>query len=130
MLEILNRICEGKGEMADLELLETLSYTATQASLCELGKTAANPVMSTITYFRDEYEEHIKNKRCPAGACSALIEFRVVPDKCKNCGICAKHCPVNCISGDKKTPYIIDQQVCIKCGNCKAKCPFDAIVSE
>ena len=130
MLEILNRICEGKGEMADLELLETLSYTATQASLCELGKTAANPVMSTITYFRDEYEEHIKNKRCPAGACSALIEFRVVPDKCKNCGICAKHCPVNCISGDKKTPYIIDQEVCIKCGNCKAKCPFDAIVSE
>lgn len=130
MLEILNRICEGQGEMADIELLETLSYTATQASLCELGKTAANPVMSTITYFRDEYEEHIINKRCPAGACTALIEFNVIPEKCKNCGICAKHCPVNCISGDKKSPYIIDQQVCIKCGNCKAKCPFDAIVSE
>lgn len=130
MLEILNRICEGKGEMADLDLLETLSYTATQASLCELGKTAANPVMSTITYFRSEYEEHIKNKRCPAGACTALIEFSIIPEKCKNCGICAKQCPVNCIAGDKKTPYVIDQQNCIKCGNCKAKCPFDAIVSE
>jgi len=130
MLEILNRICDGKGEMADLDLLETLSYTATQASLCELGKTAANPVMSTITYFRDEYEEHIKNKRCPAGACTALIEFTVIPEKCKKCGICAKNCPVDCISGDKNIPYVIDQQECIKCGNCKAKCPFDAIVSE
>jgi NADH:ubiquinone oxidoreductase subunit F (NADH-binding)/(2Fe-2S) ferredoxin/NAD-dependent dihydropyrimidine dehydrogenase PreA subunit len=130
MLEILNRICEGQGKMSDLDLLETLSYTATQASLCELGKTAANPVMSTITYFRDEYEEHIKHKRCPAGACSALIEFRVIPESCKSCGICAKHCPVDCISGDKKSPYVIDQKTCIKCGNCKAKCPFDAIVSE
>jgi NADH:ubiquinone oxidoreductase subunit F (NADH-binding)/(2Fe-2S) ferredoxin/NAD-dependent dihydropyrimidine dehydrogenase PreA subunit len=130
MLEILNRICEGQGKMSDLDLLETLSYTATQASLCELGKTAANPVMSTITYFRDEYEAHINHKHCPAGACSALIEFRVISESCKSCGICAKHCPADCITGDKKSPYVIDQKKCIKCGNCKVKCPFDAIVSE
>jgi NADH:ubiquinone oxidoreductase subunit F (NADH-binding)/(2Fe-2S) ferredoxin/NAD-dependent dihydropyrimidine dehydrogenase PreA subunit len=130
MLEILDRICEGKGKLEDLDLLEKLAYTATQASLCELGKTAANPVMSTITYFRDEYLEHINNQRCPAGACTELIEFKILPENCKCCGICAKNCPANCITGDKKTPYVIDQQKCIKCGNCKAKCPFDAVVTE
>jgi NADH:ubiquinone oxidoreductase subunit F (NADH-binding)/NAD-dependent dihydropyrimidine dehydrogenase PreA subunit/(2Fe-2S) ferredoxin len=130
MLEILTRICEGKGEMRDLELLEELAYTATQASLCELGKTAANPVLSTLKYFRDEYEEHINNKHCPAGACKELITFKIISEKCKGCGICAKACPAHCISGKSKEPYKIDSQSCIKCGTCKEKCPFGAIASE
>ena len=130
MLEILTRICDGKGEVSDLDLLEELSHTATLASLCELGKTAANPVNSTLTYFRDEYMEHIVNKRCPAGVCTNLITFRILPDKCIGCSVCAKSCPTNAISGELKKPYLIDQEACIKCGNCKAKCKFDAILVE
>jgi len=130
MLEILTRICEGKGEIRDLELLEELAYTATQASLCELGKTAANPVLSTLQYFRDEYIDHIKNKHCPAGSCKELITFEIDPEKCKGCGICAKACPAHCISGESKEPYKIDSQSCIKCGTCKEKCPFGAITTE
>lgn len=130
MLEILTRICEGKGTLRDLDLLEELAYTATQASLCELGKTAANPVLSTLKYFRDEYEEHINNKHCPAGACKELITFRILPEKCKGCGICAKACPAQCIDGVLKSPYEIRALDCIKCGTCKEKCPFDAIVTE
>lgn len=128
MLEILNRICEGNGELSDLDLLKELCETATMASLCELGKTAANPVMSTLTYFREEYIEHIGNKRCPAGVCTKLINFRILQEKCKGCSLCAKNCPTNAISGQLKKPYLIDQEACIKCGTCKAKCPFDAIV--
>jgi len=130
MLEILNRICEGNGTLSDLELLEELCETATRASLCELGKTAANPVMSTLTYFREEYIEHIVNKRCPAGVCTKLITFRILPEKCKGCSLCAKNCPTNAISGELKRSYLIDQEACIKCGTCKVKCPFDAIVVE
>ena len=128
MLEILTRICEGNGELSDLELLKELCETATAASLCELGKTAANPVMSTLTYFREEYIEHIVNKRCPAGVCTKLITFRILREKCKGCSLCAKNCPTNAISGQLKNPYLIDQEACIKCGTCKVKCPFDAIV--
>lgn len=130
MLEILTRICEGNGEMPDLDLLKELCETAALASLCELGKTAANPVMSTLTYFREEYIEHIVNKRCPAGVCTKLITFRILPEKCKGCSLCAKNCPTNAISGELKKPYRIDQDACIKCGSCRTKCPFDAVVVE
>jgi NADH-quinone oxidoreductase subunit F len=130
MLDILTRITEGKADMADLELLGELAYTASEASLCELGKTAANPVMSTLKYFRHEYEEHILSKRCPAGACTELITYRIIPEKCKGCSLCSKVCPVSAISGEIKKPFVIDTDKCIKCGNCKIKCKFDAIYVE
>jgi NADP-reducing hydrogenase subunit HndC len=127
MMELLEKITEGRGEEGDIEELESLAYDIKNASLCGLGQTAPNPVLSTIRYFRDEYEAHIKDKKCPAGSCKALIEYLVIPDRCKKCGICAKHCPVDAISGDKNTPYLIDQSECIKCGICYEKCPFGAI---
>ena len=130
MLDILTRICEGDGEMSDLDLLEELAFTASNASLCELGKTAANPVMSTLEHFRDEYEAHIVDKRCPAGVCTNLIEYRILPEKCKGCSLCAKNCPTNAITGELRKPYVIDKSLCIKCGNCKSKCKFDAIAVE
>ncbi len=127
MLEMLEKITEGKGEEGDIEKLEKLANHIKDSSLCGLGQTAPNPVLSTIRYFRDEYEAHIKEKRCPAGVCTALLQFVIDPDKCKACGICAKNCPTNCISGKPKTPYIIDQDKCIKCGTCQEVCPFGAI---
>ncbi len=128
MMEILDRITKGKGEEGDIDELETLARDIKATSLCGLGQTAPNPVLSTIRYFRDEYEAHIKDKRCPAGACKSLISFSVIEDKCKSCGICVKQCSVNAIKGDKKTPYSIDRSACIKCGACYKKCPFGAIV--
>lgn len=130
MLDILTRICEGKGEMEDLETLEDLAFTATTASLCELGRTAANPVMSTLKYFREEYEAHIRDKKCPAGVCGSLIQYSIQPEECRGCGICAKFCPVTAISGEPKKPYVIDREICIKCGNCKVKCPFGAVMTR
>ncbi len=130
MLEILTRICEGDGELSDLDLLKELCETASMASLCELGKTAANPVLSTLTHFSEEYMEHIVKKRCPSGVCSKLIAFRIIPEKCKGCSLCAKNCPTSAISGELRKPYQIDQASCIKCGSCRAKCPFDAIAVE
>ncbi|ORX23494.1 NADH-quinone oxidoreductase subunit F [Thermoanaerobacterium sp. PSU-2] len=130
MLELLNKITSGKGEEGDIEKLETLANSIKASSLCGLGQTAPNPVLSTIRYFRDEYEAHIKEKRCPAGVCQALLKFRIDPDKCKGCGICAKNCPTNAISGKIKQPHVIDQDKCIKCGTCMDKCPFDAIYKK
>ncbi len=130
MLELLNKITSGKGEEGDIEKLETLANSIKASSLCALGQTAPNPVLSTIRYFRDEYEAHIKEKRCPAGVCQALLKFRIDPDKCKGCGICAKNCPTNAISGKVKQPHVIDQDKCIKCGTCMDKCPFDAIYKK
>ncbi len=130
MLDILTRICEGKGEMEDLETLEDLAFTATTASLCELGRTAVNPVMSTLKYFCEEYEAHIRDKKCPAGVCSSLIQYSIQPEECRGCGICAKFCPVTAISGEPKKPYVIDREICIKCGNCKVKCPFGAVMTR
>ncbi len=127
MLEILTRICEGQGEMNDLEFLEELAFTASQASLCELGRTAANPVMSTLKYFKEEYEAHIKDNRCPAGVCTKLITFSITPDICKGCGLCKKVCPTASISGEMKNPFFITEAQCIRCGACKVKCPFGAI---
>jgi NADH:ubiquinone oxidoreductase subunit F (NADH-binding)/(2Fe-2S) ferredoxin/NAD-dependent dihydropyrimidine dehydrogenase PreA subunit len=128
MLEILEKIADGKGEEGDIEKLESLAHTIKSASLCGLGQTAPNPVLSTLRYFRDEYEAHVYDKKCPAGVCKALAQYTVIEDKCKACGICAKNCPVNCISGKPKTPYVINQDQCIKCGSCMEKCPFKAII--
>lgn len=128
MLEILDRIVEGKGEEGDIEKLEELGKTIKSASLCGLGQTAPNPVLSTLQYFRDEYEAHIRDKRCPAGVCQKLLQIIIQADLCKGCGLCVKVCPVDAISGERRSPHTIEQSKCIKCGACLEKCPFKAIV--
>lgn len=130
MLELLNKIAEGKGEEGDIEKLEELGEGIKMASLCGLGQSAPNPVLSTIRYFRDEYEEHIRDKKCRAGVCQALLQYFILEDKCRSCGLCAKACPANAISGQRKQPYVINQETCVKCGACMEKCPFDAIVKR
>lgn len=128
MLEILNRITEGKGTPEDIPTLERLSKSIRATALCGLGTGAPNPVMATLRYFRKEYEDHIYNKKCVAGVCSALLEYKIDPEKCKGCGACKKVCPVGAISGEAKAPHTIDTAKCIKCGSCIEKCKFDAIV--
>jgi len=130
MHEILTRIVSGKGEEGDIELLEELCLAIKDGALCGLGQTAPNPVLTTIRYFRDEYEEHIKNKKCPAKECAELLQYRIDEDACKGCTACAKKCPAQCISGEVKKPHVIDQTRCIKCGNCLATCRFGAVVVE
>jgi len=123
MLKILNRICGGKGEEGDIELLEEISEVVKDASLCALGQTAPNPVLSTIRYFRDEYEAHIKEKRCPAGVCKELIYYYIEPEKCQACLICLRNCPAEAITGGKNLAHVIDQDKCTKCGLCLEVCP-------
>jgi NADH-quinone oxidoreductase subunit F len=132
MLEILERICQGEGKASDLDLLEELALKVKEGSLCGLGQSAPNPVLTTMKYFREEYEAHIRDKKCPARQCKALITYQIDPDKCKGCSLCAKKCPVGCINGEKKQPHAIDQSQCIKCGNCLEVCPpkFNAVVVE
>ena len=127
MLEMLERITEGKGEEGDIEKLEVLAETIKKTSICGLGQTAPNPVLSTLHYFRNEYEEHIKNKNCPAGECKALKKFQINQEKCKRCGLCARNCPVQAISGNREEGYQIDTNNSIKCGLCASKCNFKAI---
>lgn len=127
MYEVLDRITKGEGKEGDIELLKEIGWTTTEASLCALGGTAANPVLSTIRYFRDEYEAHIRDKRCPAGVCPALITYTIDPEACIACGRCKKECPTKAITGEKKVPHEIDQAKCIKCGTCKEVCPVDAV---
>ena len=127
MLEILERIVNGQGQEGDIEKLEMLGNNIKNAALCGLGKTAPNPVLSTIRYFRDEYEAHIRDKKCPAGHCKALLNYIIDKTKCIGCSACAKVCPVNAISGKIKEPFEIDSSKCIKCGACMARCKFNAI---
>ena len=127
LLEILTKITDGKGTMEDLDRLEELAQAIKAGSLCGLGQTAPNPVLSTLKYFRKEYEAHIIDKVCPAGVCKALSKYTIDPDKCRGCGLCARQCPVEAISGEIKKPFKIDSEKCIKCGACMDKCPFKAI---
>ena len=128
MLEVLDRIIAGDGREGDIELLEELAHYILEGSLCALGGTAPNPVLTTIKYFRDEYEAHVNERRCPAGKCKALITYWIDADKCTGCTLCAKKCPVSCISGEKKQLHVIDQAACIKCDTCRQVCKFDAVV--
>ncbi|MBR5930742.1 MAG: NADH-quinone oxidoreductase subunit NuoF [Lachnospiraceae bacterium] len=130
MLEILTRIVEGNGQEGDIELLEELCNAIKDGALCGLGQTAPNPVLTTIKYFRDEYEAHIIRKQCPAKECVNLLRYHINPEKCKGCTMCAKKCPVQAISGEVKNPHEINQNLCIKCGQCITLCKFDAITAE
>lgn len=127
MLEVLERISGGEGREGDIEHLEELAQNVKKASLCALGGTAPNPVLTTIRYFREEYEEHIKDKKCRAKKCPALIIYEIIEKKCPGCGLCVKYCPTEAISGEKKKPYVIDQEKCIRCGLCVNACRLDAI---
>ncbi len=130
MKEILTRICDGDGTMQELEELEELAHNIKKASLCGLGQTAPNPVLTTLKYFREEYEAHVNDKRCPAGVCKGLISHTIIQDDCTGCSICERYCPVNCITGELKKPetWVIDQEVCINCGMCAEVCSPEAIL--
>jgi len=130
MLDILERIVAGKGELDDIDLLLELAETVKLGSLCGLGQTAPNPVVSTIRYFRDEYEAHIVDKRCPAGVCKALITYSIDPDKCTGCMVCLRQCPVEAISGEKKQVHVINSELCTRCDTCRQVCRFDAVIVE
>ena len=127
MLEILKRICNGEGVSEDMDILAELGESIKTGALCGLGNSAPNPVLTTLRYFKEEYEAHINEKRCPAKKCSSLIEFRIIEDKCKGCSLCSRKCPVGAISGQVKSPYVIDSEKCVKCSQCIDNCKFGAI---
>ena len=130
ILAILTDICQGKGQLSDLDLLEELCHTLADSSLCALGKSAPNPVLTTLKYFRQEYEAHILEHRCPAGVCTALTSFAIDPDKCVGCGACSRACPAGAISGGVKEPHVIDPARCIACGSCREACKFGAVETK
>ncbi len=130
LLELLTKITDGKGTMEDIDKLEELCHVIKGSSLCGLGQTAPNPVLSTLKYFRDEYIAHVRDKKCPAGVCKNLVRYEIVADKCKGCSACARKCPVGAISGEIKSPFVIDPDKCIKCGVCVETCKFDAIIKK
>ena len=126
-MKILTRITEGKGKDGDIELLENLANQIKASSLCGLGQTAPNPVLTTLRYFRNEYEDHIYNKKCTAHQCKNLVKYEIDKDKCIGCTMCARNCPVNAISGKVKEAHEINQDICIKCGKCETSCKFGAV---
>jgi len=130
MLEILNRIVAGDGREGDIALLEELAERIRDGSMCALGQTAPNPVQTTLRYFRNEYEDHITNKKCTAKSCRELLTFTIDASKCIGCTMCAKKCPVGAITGETKAPHVIDDDKCVKCGKCKETCKFDAIAVD
>ncbi len=130
MLDILINITEGRGKLEDIDKLKRISTAMQKASLCGLGQTAPNPVISTLTYFFDEYKEHIENKKCPAHKCQELLDYKVIEEKCKRCGGCVRVCPTGAISGNREDGYKIDLVKCIKCGKCFEVCRFAAISKE
>ena len=130
LYEILEKITSGNGTMEDLDRLEELCYSIKSTALCGLGQTAPNPVLSTLKYFRDEYEAHVRDKVCPAGVCKNLVKYSIDADKCKGCSACARKCPVGAITGEIKSPYTIDSDKCVKCGVCMETCKFGAVVKK
>ena len=126
--EVLTRITEGKGKEGDIELLSELCEAVKDGALCGLGQTAPNPVLTTIKYFEDEYKEHIFEHHCAAKSCNAMLEYEILPEKCRGCTLCAKNCPAKAISGAVKEPHIIDKNLCIKCGMCSKVCRFGAVL--
>ena len=130
MLSILENITRGEGRENDIQLLQEMGEMISQTSLCGLGDSAPNPVSTTIKYFRQEYEAHIREKRCPAKICKALIEYSILEDKCTGCTLCARNCPVSAIAGERKELHVIDQETRIKCGICQSVCKFDAVRVE
>ncbi|MDR3121661.1 MAG: 4Fe-4S binding protein, partial [Clostridiales bacterium] len=130
MHEILERIADGKAELSDLDKLEELANHVKMNSLCGLGQTAPNPVLSMMSNFRDEYIAHVVDKKCPAGVCKSLLSYVILEDKCKGCTMCTKVCPVGAISGERKAPHMIDSKLCIKCGACMDTCKFGAIIKR
>jgi Pyruvate/2-oxoacid:ferredoxin oxidoreductase delta subunit len=127
LLDILKRICDGKGVPQDLDMLELLSTEIKATSLCGLGQGAPNPVLTNLRNFREEFETHIYDKKCPAKVCKALIRYTILPDICTGCTVCARNCPVSCISGERRQPHVIDSDLCIRCGICAQVCNFNAI---
>jgi NADP-reducing hydrogenase subunit HndC len=128
MRHILQGITKGDGQAGDVEKLQALAEILSGTALCALGATAANPVLSTIRYFRDEYDAHILDRRCPAKECRGLFIYQIDAEACKGCGICLKNCPVDAITGERKAPHVIDEQKCTRCGTCWEKCPFTAVL--
>jgi NADP-reducing hydrogenase subunit HndC len=123
-------VLSGEGTLEDLDKLEILAKNIKESSLCGLGQSAPNPVLSKMKYFRDEYIAHVVDKKCPAGVCKSMVQYLIFEEVCKRCGICKKNCPTGAISGDKETPFVIDQDKCVKCGICMEKCPFKAILKN
>jgi NAD-dependent dihydropyrimidine dehydrogenase PreA subunit len=130
MYQLVSDICAGKGEEGHIPLLEELGQAVKDGSMCALGGTAPNPVLSTLRYFRDEYETHIRERRCPAGVCKALITYRIDSDKCTGCLLCAKNCPQEAITGERRKPQTIEQPKCVKCGVCRDVCRFEAVTVQ